>query len=108
MINLINKKKPDVLWVGLTQPKQEKWIYENLDKLDVKFVGAIGAVFDFYSGLVNRAPKVIQNLGLEWLYRLLQDPKRLWKRYFFCNLNFAFRVVPYLFYVRLKKYINFK
>ena len=106
MINLINKKKPDVLWIGLTQPKQEKWVYENLDRLDVKFVGAIGAVFDFYSGQVKRAPKVIQNLGGEWFYRLLQDPKRLWKRYFFCNLNFVFKVIPYLFYVRLKNYLK--
>ena len=108
MINFINKKKPDVLWVGLTQPKQEKWIYENLDKLDTKFVGAIGAVFDFYSGQIKRAPKAIQSLGLEWFYRILQDPKRLWKRYLFSNLNFTFKIVPYLFYLKFKSYLNFK
>ena len=108
MINFINKKKADVLWVGLTQPKQEKWIYENLDKLDTKFVGAIGAVFDFYSDQIKRAPETIQNFGLEWLYRMLQDPKRLWKRYLFCNLNFVLIVVPYLLYVRIKYIINFK
>ena len=105
MINFINKKKPDVLWVGLTQPKMEKWIYENLNKLDVKFVGAIGAVFDFYSGQVKRAPKVVRSLGFEWLYRLLQDPERLWKRYFFCNLNFVLKIIPYLLYIRISKIV---
>jgi len=108
MISFINKKKADVLWVGLTQPKQEKWIYENLYKLNTKFVGAIGAVFDFYSGQIKRAPKAIQSLGLEWFYRILQDPKRLWKRYLFSNLNFTFKIVPYLFYLKFKSYLNFK
>jgi len=108
MINFINKKKPDILWVGLTQPKQEKWIYENFNKLDTKFVGTIGAVFDFYSGQIKRAPKIVQDLGFEWLHRVLQDPKRLWKRYLFCNLNFIFIVVPYLLYVRVKYFLNFK
>jgi N-acetylglucosaminyldiphosphoundecaprenol N-acetyl-beta-D-mannosaminyltransferase len=108
MINFINKKKPDILWVGLTQPKQEKWIYENFNKLDTKFVGAIGAVFDFYPDLIKRAPIIVQDFGLEWLYRIIQDPKRLWKRYLFCNLNFIFIILPYLLYVRVKYIINFK
>ena len=108
MINFINKKKTDVLWVGLTQPKQEKWIHQNLNRLDTKFVGAIGAVFDFYSDQIKRAPKIIQDLGFEWLYRVFQDPKRLWKRYMLCNLNFFFIIIPYLLYVRLKYFLKLK
>tara|TARA_B100000686_G_C16731275_1_gene940840 strand:+ start:872 stop:1657 length:786 start_codon:yes stop_codon:yes gene_type:complete len=108
IINFINKKKPDVLWVGLTQPKQEKWAHENLDRLNVKFVGTIGAVFDFFSGQVKRAPKVTQDLGLEWFYRILQDPARLWKRYFFSNLNFICNVLPYIMYIRIKNLFHFK
>tara|TARA_B100000965_G_scaffold406292_1_gene444445 strand:- start:1248 stop:2030 length:783 start_codon:yes stop_codon:yes gene_type:complete len=106
MLSFINKKKPDVLWVGLTQPKQEKWIYENINKLDSKFIGAIGAVFDFYSGQIKRAPKIVQDLGFEWLYRILQDPKRLWKRYLLCNLNLFFKVIPYLISLKIKLLLN--
>ena len=80
MIREINKVKPDVLWVGMTAPKQEKWICENRDKLDVKFIGAIGAVFDFYIGKIKRSPLFFQKCGLEWLPRLIQEPKRLWRR----------------------------
>lgn len=82
MINAINAVKPDVLWVGMTAPKQEKWIYENRTRLNVKFAGAIGAVFDFYTGRVKRSHPVFQRLGLEWLPRLIQQPKRLWRRMF--------------------------
>jgi len=80
MIQVVNDVCPDVLWVGMTAPKQEKWIYQNKDKLNVKFIGAIGAVFDFYAGNVKRAPAVVQKMGLEWLHRFLQEPRRLWKR----------------------------
>jgi len=82
MIGLINDSNADVLWVGMTAPKQEKWIYENISKLDVKFAGAIGAVFDFYTGRVKRSHPLFQKFGLEWLPRLLQQPKRLWRRMF--------------------------
>lgn len=82
MISAINDVKPDVVWVGLTAPKQEKWILNNISKLDVKFVGAIGAVFDFYTGQVKRSSPIFQKLGLEWLPRLIQQPKRLWRRMF--------------------------
>jgi len=80
MIEAINAAKPDVLWVGMTAPKQEKWIYEHKDVLDVRLIGAIGAVFDFYAGTRKRAPKWICNMGLEWLPRLLREPKRLFRR----------------------------
>jgi N-acetylglucosaminyldiphosphoundecaprenol N-acetyl-beta-D-mannosaminyltransferase len=82
MVTRINDFKPDILWVGLTAPKQELWIGENKQALDVKVIGAIGAVFDFYSGNINRAPKWVGNLGLEWLVRLIISPSKMWKRTF--------------------------
>jgi N-acetylglucosaminyldiphosphoundecaprenol N-acetyl-beta-D-mannosaminyltransferase len=66
----------------MTAPKQEKWIYQNRDKLQVPFIGAIGAVFDYYSGTKQRASVFWQRLGLEWLPRFIREPKRLWRRYF--------------------------
>lgn len=80
MVCVINKVKPDVLWVGMTAPKQEKWIANNLHRLDVRFAGAVGAVFDFYTGKVKRSHPMFQRIGLEWLPRLVQQPKRLWRR----------------------------
>ncbi|MEE9423623.1 MAG: WecB/TagA/CpsF family glycosyltransferase [Methylococcales bacterium] len=82
MVEAINTVQPHVLWVGMTAPKQEKWIYQNKDKLNVNFIGAIGAVFDFYSGSKKRAPEWVCKLGLEWLPRLLREPGRLWRRNF--------------------------
>ncbi len=92
MINRINEVKPDILWVGMTAPKQEKWIYENLDRLNVKVAIGVGAVFDFITGKVKRAPKWMQRCGLEWLWRLLMEPKRLWKRYLIGNTIFLWLV----------------
>jgi N-acetylglucosaminyldiphosphoundecaprenol N-acetyl-beta-D-mannosaminyltransferase len=80
MIEVIARSGADVLWVGMTAPKQEKWIAANRDRLQVHFAGAIGAVFDFYVGNVKRSHPVYQKLGLEWLPRLLQQPRRLWRR----------------------------
>lgn len=80
MVEVINAASPDVLWVGLTAPKQEKWIHQNRHRLKVRFAGAIGAVFDFYSGRIERSHPIFQRIGLEWLPRLLQEPRRLWRR----------------------------
>ncbi|MFZ5570348.1 MAG: WecB/TagA/CpsF family glycosyltransferase [Thermodesulfobacteriota bacterium] len=80
MVNAINIAKPDVLWVGMTAPKQEKWIYQNRDKLSVPFIGAIGAVFEFYAGTKKRASRFWCSIGLEWLPRFLHEPVRLWER----------------------------
>lgn len=93
MIEAINRVKPDVLWVGMTAPKQEKWIFRNRTHLDVKFIGAIGAVFDFYTGNVKRSSPFFLNHGLEWLPRLLQEPGRLWKRTLISAPLFLTRVV---------------
>lgn len=93
MINVINAATPDVLWVGLTAPKQEKWIYENRARLNVRFAGAIGAVFDFYTGRVKRSHPVFQRLGLEWLPRLVQQPRQLWRRMFVSAPIFLWHVI---------------
>lgn len=97
----INSVKPDVLWVGMTAPKQEKWIMSNISRLDVHFVGAIGAVFDFYTGKVKRTSPLIQRMGLEWLPRLIRQPKRLWKRMFISAPIFVWNVfIEYIHMVR--------
>jgi N-acetylglucosaminyldiphosphoundecaprenol N-acetyl-beta-D-mannosaminyltransferase len=80
MVAAINAAQPDVLWVGMTAPKQEKWIYENRGRLQVPLIGAIGAVFDFYAGTKQRSSIFWQRLGLEWLPRFLREPERLWER----------------------------
>ena len=82
MVDAVNLASPDVLWVGMTAPKQEKLLYQVRERLRVPLVGAIGAVFDFYAGTRKRAPKWVCDLGLEWLPRLLREPRRLWRRNF--------------------------
>jgi exopolysaccharide biosynthesis WecB/TagA/CpsF family protein len=93
MIETINRAKPDVVWVGMTAPKQEKWIYKNKEKLDVKFIGPVGAVFDFYIGNVIRSHPFFQKMGLEWLPRFLREPRRLWKRNLISNPKFILRAI---------------
>lgn len=93
MLEAIERAAPDVLWVGMTAPKQEKWIYHNRDRLNVRFVAAVGAVFDFYTGNVRRPHPVFQKLGLEWLPRLLREPRRLWYRNLVSNPSFLLRVI---------------
>jgi N-acetylglucosaminyldiphosphoundecaprenol N-acetyl-beta-D-mannosaminyltransferase len=80
MIEAINRSGADVLWVGMSAPKQEKWIWRNRDKLNVRIAGAVGAVFDFYAGTKKRSSQFWQRRGLEWLPRLLKEPGRLWER----------------------------
>lgn len=82
IVAAINSFQPDVLFVGMTAPKQEKWAYKHKDQLEVKIIASIGAVFDFYAGTIKRPGIFWQKLGLEWLPRLLREPKRLWKRNF--------------------------
>ena len=94
MIAKVNASNPDVLFIGMTAPKQEKWAYKHYDKLKIEaHIGSIGAVFDFYAGKVNRAPKWMIKIGLEWLYRLLKEPKRMWKRYVLGNTQFIYAIL---------------
>jgi len=83
MINQVNDFKPDVLFIGMTAPKQEKWAYQHKESLDAKIICSIGAVFDFYAGTVKRPHKFWINLGLEWFIRLLKEPGRMSKRYLY-------------------------
>ncbi len=93
MLSAVNAVKPHVLWVGMTAPKQEKWIYKNKNRLDVRFVGAVGAVFDFYAGNVKRPGPWFQNHGLEWAVLLFREPRRLWYRNFVSTPRFLTRVL---------------
>jgi N-acetylglucosaminyldiphosphoundecaprenol N-acetyl-beta-D-mannosaminyltransferase len=81
-INEINQSKPDILLVSLTAPKQDIWVQENLQYLNTKVIMSVGGAFEVTAGLKSRSPKFMQRNGLEWLYRFIQDPKRLFKRYF--------------------------
>lgn len=94
MISAINHSNPDLLWIGMTAPKQEKWAYSHLNRLNVHcHIGTIGAVFDFFAGTVKRAPERWQRAGLEWLYRLLSEPRRMWRRYFIGNAKFIYYIM---------------
>ena len=93
MIKAINDVDPDLLWIGMTAPKQEKWAYEHWDELNIHcHCGTIGAVFDFYAGTVKRAPLWWQKHSLEWLYRLLMEPRRMWRRYLIGNAKFLYYI----------------
>lgn len=93
MIDAVNKENPDLLWIGMTAPKQEKWAYQHWKELNINcHCGTIGAVFDFYAGTVKRAPIWWQQHGLEWLYRLIKEPKRMWKRYIIGNTLFLWNI----------------
>ena len=92
MISAVNSFCPDVLFVGMTAPKQEKWVHENRDKLKVPLICSIGAVFDFYAGTVQRSGTFWISMGLEWLPRLLREPRRLWKRNFISTPLFLYYV----------------
>lgn len=87
IIKKINESNADFLWVGLGAPKQEIFMYEHMDKINALMVG-VGAAFDYFAGNIKRAPKIMQKLNLEWLYRLMQDPKKLFFRYVSTNFSF--------------------
>lgn len=93
IIGAINAAKPDLLWIGMTAPKQEKWTYTHWKELDINcHCGNIGAVFDFFAGTVERAPMWWQEHSLEWLYRLIKEPKRMWRRYIIGNALFLLNI----------------
>ena len=94
IIDAIHAANPDLLWIGMTAPKQEKWTYSHWKELNIHcHVGSIGAVFDFFAGTMKRAPMWWQEHGLEWLYRLLKEPKRMWRRYIIGNTLFLWNMV---------------
>lgn len=95
MLKLIRTYKPDVLFVGMTAPKQEKWVYENNGNIEASIVCSIGAVFDFYARNIKRPSKFWVRLRLEWLIRLLKEPKRLWKRYLISSPRFLKEIIKF-------------
>lgn len=93
IVQAINAANPDLLWIGMTAPKQEKWTYVHWDELNIHcHVGTIGAVFDFYAGTARRAPQWWQKHSLEWLYRLISEPRRMWRRYIIGNPLFLWNL----------------
>ena len=93
IVKAINDANPDLLWIGMTAPKQEKWTYQHWKELNIHcHVGTIGAVFDFYAGTAQRAPQWWQEHSLEWLYRLIKEPKRMWRRYVIGNPLFLWNI----------------
>jgi N-acetylglucosaminyldiphosphoundecaprenol N-acetyl-beta-D-mannosaminyltransferase len=89
---MINAARPDIIWVGLGAPKQDLWMAANRAHLNAPVLVGVGAVFDFVSGRKRRAPEAMRAVGLEWLYRLLQEPRRLWRRYLVANTSFVLGV----------------
>ena len=94
ILEAIHRSDPDLLWIGMTAPKQEKWAWQHWGEMRIHcHVGCIGAVFDFFAGTARRAPLWWQRHSLEWLYRLLAEPRRMWRRYVFGNTLFLMLVV---------------
>jgi N-acetylglucosaminyldiphosphoundecaprenol N-acetyl-beta-D-mannosaminyltransferase len=87
-VRLINQSRADVLWVGLGCPKQEWWMFEHHERLEIPAVLGVGQAFDIHTGRAHQAPRWMQNHGLEWLFRLVSDPRRLWRRYVIYNTEF--------------------
>jgi N-acetylglucosaminyldiphosphoundecaprenol N-acetyl-beta-D-mannosaminyltransferase len=92
IVTMINRVKPDYVWVGLSTPKQEIWMAEHRARLDAGVLIGVGAAFDFHTGRVRQAPKLMQRHGLEWLFRVYQEPRRLWRRYLYSNTRFVLEI----------------
>lgn len=102
VVKLIQKSESKLLFVAITSPKKENFINKWRDKLGVNFVMGVGGTFDVVAGSVSRAPNWMQNSGLEWFYRLLQEPRRMWKRYLVTNTKFAFFLITEWFKLKIK------
>src|SRR6476661_9920209 len=93
VVQRINAAEPDVVWIGLSTPKQEQWMADHRDRLTAPVLIGVGAAFDFHSGLKRQAPRWMQPSGLEWIFRLWQEPKRLWRRYLRNNPLFVWQIL---------------
>jgi N-acetylglucosaminyldiphosphoundecaprenol N-acetyl-beta-D-mannosaminyltransferase len=101
-IRTINDAKPDFIWVGLGAPKQERWMHDHYRQIDHGVLFGIGAGFDYLAGNTKHAPNWMKDASLEWLFRLIQEPRRLWKRYFKTIPPFIFLASMELMGVKLK------
>jgi N-acetylglucosaminyldiphosphoundecaprenol N-acetyl-beta-D-mannosaminyltransferase len=102
LTRFVSEKKPDIFWIGLSTPKQEKFMAQYVNKLEATLFFGVGAAFDFHAGRVRQAPRWIQRSGLEWLFRLCCEPRRLWRRYLRNNPFFVF--LSFCQWLGLKKY----
>lgn len=93
VVRQINESKADIVWVGLSTPKQEQWMADHIGRLSAPVLLGVGAAFDYHSGKLVRAPWWMQRSGLEWLYRLMSEPRRLWRRYLIMAPRFLIRVI---------------
>jgi N-acetylglucosaminyldiphosphoundecaprenol N-acetyl-beta-D-mannosaminyltransferase len=93
VVDEINRLNPDIVWVGLGAPLQEQWMASNRDRIRAPILAGVGAAFDFHSDWVPQAPAWLQQTGLEWLFRLAQEPGRLWRRYLLGNPEFLGRLL---------------
>jgi N-acetylglucosaminyldiphosphoundecaprenol N-acetyl-beta-D-mannosaminyltransferase len=93
VIAAINRSRADIVWVGLSTPKQERWMFEHRERLKVPVLVGVGAAFDLHTKRIAQAPEWMRENGFEWLFRLLHEPRRLWKRYLVYGSEFAFCVV---------------
>ncbi|MGH9904157.1 MAG: WecB/TagA/CpsF family glycosyltransferase, partial [Pyrinomonadaceae bacterium] len=101
IVSVIKHARPDIVWVGLSTPKQEEWMARHVERLNTVLIG-VGAAFDFLAGTVKQAPRWMQRSGFEWLFRLLMEPKRLWRRY--CTVVPLFLLHTFMQVVGLRKY----
>ena len=93
IVRIINEAAPNIVWVGLSTPKQERWMATHVDRLSANALIGVGAAFDLCSGMVRQAPRFIQRSGMEWAFRLAMEPRRLWKRYLTNNPLFLLHLV---------------
>ncbi|MGQ9617706.1 MAG: WecB/TagA/CpsF family glycosyltransferase [Candidatus Aminicenantia bacterium] len=106
IIERINNFKTDILFVCVGTPKSEKWIFKNFGRMNVNLAFSVGSAPEFFAGIKRRAPKWMQNMGLEWFWRLIQEPKRLWKRYLIGNTIFLWLVFREFLKIHLWKKIK--
>lgn len=102
ILELINKSKVDILFIGVGTPKQEKWAWKNIDQLHVGPILCVGAALDFAAGITERAPMFVQRVGCEWLWRLCKEPRRLWRRYLLRDSRFLVIALREIF-IRLRQ-----
>ena len=93
MVARLNAARPDLVWVGLGAPKQEHWMASHVGRLEAPVLLGVGAAFDIHAGTLAQAPDWMQRNGLEWLYRLSREPRRLWRRYLYTNPRFVYGIV---------------
>jgi N-acetylglucosaminyldiphosphoundecaprenol N-acetyl-beta-D-mannosaminyltransferase len=92
LIARVRELKPDIIWVGISTPKQERFMHRYLHRLDTTIMFGVGAAYDFHTGRIQDAPQWVKTIGMQWLHRLMQDPRRLWKRYLRNNPAFLWHM----------------